>query len=88
MLYPKTNKYREVFSLNGIWTFKTVADDYEPTLECFGGSPMAVPASFNDIVTDKAVKDHEGKVLYETFFSVPLSAAKLYRLRIGATSHI
>ncbi|MBO6263716.1 MAG: hypothetical protein J6N93_05550 [Clostridia bacterium] len=49
---------------------------------------MAVPASFNDIVTDKAVKDHEGKVLYETFFSVPLSAAKLYRLRIGATSHI
>lgn len=87
MLYPKSNKYREVFSLNGIWTFKPVDDDFEPLTECMDGSPMAVPASFNDIVTDKAVKDHEGKVLYETFFSVPLSDAKLYRLRIGAASH-
>ena len=87
MLYPKRNKYRETFSLNGIWKFKTVDDDFSPKTECLDGQPMPVPASYNEIVTDKAQKNHEGKVLYETTFSFPIYENKLYRLRIGATSH-
>lgn len=87
MLYPKSNKYRELYNLNGIWRFRTVAEDYLPVEKMRGGGLMAVPASMNDIVTEKSVKDHVGKVLYETIFSFPVREDRLYRLRIGATSH-
>lgn len=87
MLYPKSNKYRDIYNLNGIWKFKTVAEDYLPTVKAEGASCMAVPASYNDIVTDRATKEHVGKVLYETVFSIPVRENMLYRLRIGATSH-
>jgi beta-glucuronidase len=87
MLYPKSNKYREVFSLNGIWKLKTVEDDFVPVHEIAEAQRIPVPASFNEIVTDKSLKDYEGKVLYETTFSFPVNQNKLYRLRIGATSH-
>lgn len=87
MLYPKSNKYRELFSLNGIWKFKTVSDDFIPADESADCQLLPVPASFNEIVTDKRIKNHEGKVLYERTFSFPVNQNKLYRLRIGATSH-
>lgn len=86
MLYPKSNTHRDVYNLNGVWRFCPVADSFIPSEPC-NGQPMAVPASFNDIVTDKTIKDHVGKVLYERQFSVPLRQDKIYRLRIGATSH-
>ena len=87
MLYPKTNAYRDVYDLNGIWNFKLVEEDYIPTTAADDTSFMAVPASYNDITTDKRVRDHVGKVLYERYFSVPVREGSLYRLRVGATSH-
>ena len=87
MLYPKSNKYRDVHNLNGLWKFKTVEEDYKPTCKAECASPMAVPASYNEIVTERAVKEHVGKVLFETTFSIPVREDRLYRLRIGATSH-
>ena len=87
MLYPKANLYRDVYNLNGIWGFKTVETDYLPMQKAKGCTPMAVPASCNDIVTDKAVKDYVGKFLFETTFSIPIRKDQKYRLRIGATSH-
>ena len=87
MLYPRSNKYRDVYTLNGIWRFKIVDDDYVPTAPAKDCSLMAVPASYNDIVTDRAAKEHVGKILYETTFTVPIRENRLYRLRIGATSH-
>ncbi len=87
MLYPKSNKYRDLYNLNGIWKFKTVSDDYVPENEAQDTSLMAVPASYNDIVTSKEIKDYVGKVLYETTFSIPVRDEKIYHLRIGATSH-
>ncbi len=86
MLYPQSNSYRDVCSLNGVWKFCPVADDFIPAHPT-DGQPMAVPASYNDIVTDKKLKDHVGKVLYERCFSVPVREGRIYRLRIGATSH-
>ena len=86
MLYPKMNQYRNVYHLNGIWKFKTVGDDFIPETELQDFQFMPVPASMNEIVTDKKVKDHEGKVVYETEFSCPVNQDALYRLRIGATS--
>ena len=83
MLYPKSNKYRTVYNLNGVWKFKTVEENYLPTYKATATSPMAVPASYNEIVTERAVKEHVGKVLYETTFSIPVNAEMVYRLRIG-----
>ncbi len=87
MLYPKSNPYRSVHNLNGVWKFKPVADDYIPSECAEDASPMAVPASMNEIVTERAVKEHVGKVLYERTFSLPIRQDMVYRLRIGATSH-
>ena len=87
MLYPKFNSYRDVYNLNGVWNYKTVEEDYIPTQKATGTELMAVPASCNDIVTDRKIKDHVGKYLFETTFSVPSRSGRKYRLRIGATSH-
>ena len=86
MLYPQSNIYRRVYSLNGIWNFQTVAEDYIPEKPCKNGRCMPVPASMNDITTEKSLRDYIGKVVYEREFSVPLDTDCEYRLRIGATS--
>ncbi len=87
MLYPRSNKYRDVYNLNGIWNFSTVKDDYVPKEAIRDYKLMPVPSSYNDLVTDKGLRDYEGMVLYEREFSIPKREGCLYRLRIGATSH-
>ncbi len=87
MLYPKMNAYRDLYTLNGIWGFKLVADDYLPTDVATNLSCMPVPASYNEIVVERKMRDYVGKVLYETEFSVPVRKDRIYRLRIGSTSH-
>ena len=87
MLYPQSNKYRDVYNLNGVWTFKTVDEDYSPANPIVAGAPIAVPASINDIVVDKASKDYVGKIVFEKIFSIPVRSEMKYHLRIGATSH-
>ena len=87
MLYPKSNKYRSVYNLNGIWNFNIIDENYIPIKPLDKYQKMAVPASYNDIVTERNVRDHVGKVVYETYFSIPLMKEKIYRLRIGAASH-
>ena len=88
MLYPQSNRFRRVCSLNGLWKFRTVADDYLPREAVADARLMAVPASYNEIVTEKPLRDYLGKVLYEREFFLPAPAAgeKVY-LRIGAASH-
>ncbi len=71
MLYPQSNKFRSTTSLNGIWNYKLVEDDYIPLNKAEKTFPMAVPASINDIVTDKRIAEYAGKVLFETEFSLP-----------------
>ena len=93
MLYPIENRVREVRSLDGIWRFKIDQHNsginqkwYAAPLE--DTVPMAVPASYNDLVTDQAIRDHVGYVWYETDFSVPLSwADKRVVLRFGSATH-
>lgn len=87
MLFPKLNAYRDVYNLNGVWGFKIIEDNYEPKTPATQLMKMAVPASMNELVTDKNIKEHVGKVLYEREFSVPVKTDTVYRLRIGATSH-
>lgn len=87
MLYPQSNKCRTTLNLNGIWEYKTVGDDYTPAEKATGTSPMAVPASINDIVTTRELVDYVGKVLFERDFSLPVEPGRTYRLRIGSASH-
>ena len=87
MLYPQSNKFRSTTSLNGIWNYKLVEDDYIPLNKAEKTFSMAVPASINDIVTDKRIADYVGKVLFETEFSLPQEKNKIYRLRISSASH-
>lgn len=87
MLYPQSNKFRSTTCLNGIWGYKLVNDDYTPVKKAVDTHPMAVPASINDIVTDKRIAEYVGKVLFETQFSLPQDKSKNYRLRIGSASH-
>lgn len=87
MLYPKSNKYRNVYNLNGIWDFSIIDESYNAAKPLEISSKMAVPASFNDIVTDKVIKDHVGRVVYETYFSIPVLDNQEYRVRIGSASH-
>ena len=87
MLYPKVNAKRDAYSLNGVWEYAFVADEYLPSEKNLKTKPMAVPASYNDILTDMATREYCGKVLYERAFSVPKRDDRVYRLRIGAASH-
>ena len=71
MLYPQSNEKRSVLNLNGVWNYKFVSDDFVPSEKSIDVSPMAVPASMNDILTDRDKANYIGKVLYEREFSLP-----------------
>lgn len=93
MLYPIENRVREVKCLDGIWNFRVDKDNvgleqrwYERPLR--DAVPMVVPASYNDLLTDGAERDHVGYVWYETVFAVPASwDGKRVVLRFGSAAH-
>lgn len=93
MLYPIENRVREVMGLDGIWKFRVDRKNcgiterwYEAPLQ--DTIPMAVPASYNDLLVDAEDKEHVGYVWYETFFSIPDSwDGKRIVLRFGSATH-
>lgn len=93
MLYPIENKVREVKNLSGIWNFKVDVNNiglqekwYEKPLTDV--MPMAVPASYNDMVTDAKIKEHVGYIWYEREFVIPNSwEDKRIVLRFGSATH-
>lgn len=93
MLYPIENEFREVKSLNGTWDFKVDFNEegftnkwQEKKLK--EPMAMAVPASYNDVVTDEKIRDHVGWVWYQRTFIVPFSwENKRIMLRFGSVTH-
>ncbi len=94
MLYPIENEVRQVKVLNGIWRFKKEtrfnqgADEkwYEKPLTDY--IEMPVPSSYNDITTDKELRDHVGFVWYEREFYIPNDwQNKRMVLRFGSATH-
>lgn len=85
LLYPHESETREVKSLDGLWSFlkaNSTANSSEAGKELwhlrelrYFGEPilMPVPASYNDITTDRTLRDHVGAVWYEKKFFVPAS---------------
>ena len=70
-----------------MWKFALVNENFEPKTSLTEYTLMPVPASMNDITTDKNIKNHVGKVVCETTFSLPVREKRAYRVRVGATSH-
>jgi beta-glucuronidase len=65
MLRPHDSSTRERKSLNGLWDFRLDAEGEGRAARWYSQSlpdslQMAVPASFNDIAADAAVRDYFG----------------------------
>jgi beta-glucuronidase len=91
-LYPQTNPYRQVISLDGFWDFQTDPQNVGVTKEWFrglpAGSPIAVPASWNDQFEE--LRDYCGIAWYQTQFDLPAGFAteRRVRLRFGSVNYI
>lgn len=88
MLYPVNNKKRFTQSLNGLWDFAFVSDDYLPTHPLKNPRLMGVPGSFNDVVTEIKEREYVGKVCYERLISLQdIKASDRFTIRVGAATH-
>ena len=94
MLYPIENEIRQIKGLTGIWKFKKDTRFEQGFEERWFEKPlteymeMAVPASYNDITTDKTLRDHIGWVWYERDFYIPNDwQDKRMVLRFGSVTH-
>ncbi len=70
MLRPQDTSTRERKNLDGLWDFaldpgRVGRDQSWAGAALAGARSMAVPASFNDVSTDAAVRDHIGPVWYQ-----------------------
>jgi beta-glucuronidase len=76
MLRPQDTTTRERKPLTGLWRFRLDTAGEGRSAEWFkrplaDAREMAVPASFNDIVADPAVREYFGDVWYQTTVRVP-----------------
>jgi beta-glucuronidase len=76
MLRPQDTSTRERKNLNGLWQFALDSAGEGRSGRWFSGAlsdarEMAVPASFNDIAADAAVRDYFGDVWYQRTVWVP-----------------
>jgi beta-glucuronidase len=76
MLRPQDTSTRERKGLNGLWQFALDPNAEGRTARWFAerlsdAREMAVPASFNDIAADAAVRDYFGDVWYQRTVWVP-----------------
>lgn len=76
MLKPQNSPNRELVNLDGLWDFK-VDFDRDAEQERWFAAPLVttleapVPASYNDIFADAAIRDHVGWVYYQRAVRVP-----------------
>ena len=93
MLSVRESRSRNVSCLDGLWDFSIDVDECGIDNRWFAGElpqrrAMPVPASYNDIVTDPAVRDHVGLVWYQRQVRVPrgLGNDRLI-VRFGSVTH-
>ncbi len=93
MLAPRDSRSRDCRRLDGVWRFRFDAGD-EGVRQGWWREPlpaareMAVPASYNDLVTDAAEREHVGDVWYQRDVWVPAAwAGQRIVLRCDAATH-
>ena len=93
MLRPQDTATRERKNLDGLWDFRIDRDGVGRDQNWQAGPlpvsrPMAVPASFNDLVLDKADREHFGDVWYATTARVPRGwAGQRISLYVESATH-
>lgn len=93
MLYPQSNDSRIVFSLDGVWNFRTAGEDSYPAQWTDAPLPeplpMAVPGSYNDQNDELNLRAHYGWAVYQRSFTVPsrLIVGQRMMLRFDAATH-
>jgi beta-glucuronidase len=93
VLAPRESRSRDCRRLDGLWRFRFDAGQegiagrwWETALP--GGREMAVPASYNDLVTETGEREHVGDVWYQRDVLVPaLWAGRRIVLRCDAATH-
>ncbi|MEQ0558231.1 beta-glucuronidase [Amycolatopsis sp. NEAU-NG30] len=90
MLKPRATPTRDLCNLDGLWGFAT--DDQagpDPWRSRLGlGLEVAVPASYNDLFADPAIRDHVGWVWYQRTVQVPRGwDGQRIVLRVDAATH-
>jgi beta-glucuronidase len=91
MLYPNDNEIREVKDLCGIWSFRVDARGEGRANRWYAEAlkdtvPMPVPASYNDLTQDAAVRDHVGEVWYERTFHAAAANGRRTVLHFGSAT--
>src|SRR4051812_6349132 len=93
MLRPQDNVAREAQQLDGLWDFAVDAAGTGRAQGWWRGrlpsaQPIAVPASYNDVLADKGVHDHVGDVWYQRSVHVPRGwAGQRVVLRFDSATH-
>ena len=90
MLKPQTSPTRELVNLDGLWRFALdPGTSHEPWRRPLD-TPLeaAVPASYNDLFADAAIRDHVGWVWYQRTVRVPRGwAGERVFVRVDAATH-
>jgi beta-glucuronidase len=93
MLAPRDSRSRHAQRLDGLWRFR-VDPGAEGSADRWwerplgGAREIAVPASYNDLVTDAAEREHVGDVWYQRDVRVPASwEGRRIVLRCDAATH-
>src|SRR4051812_41851968 len=90
MLKPRATASRDLVNLDGLWRFALETDATpEPWRGPLPGTlEVAVPASYNDLFVDRAVRDHVGRVWYQRQVRVPRGwHGERIVLRFDAATH-
>jgi beta-glucuronidase len=90
MLKPQPTATRELVSLDGLWRFApdTATSNTPWRAQLPGALEAAVPASYNDLFVDPAIRNHVGVVWYQRSMTVPRSwAGQRVILRFDAATH-
>jgi beta-glucuronidase len=92
MLRPRDTSTRESKSLDGLWRFALDDEGIGRAEEWWTGpligtAEAPVPASFNDIVPERGVRDHVGDVWYQRNVRVPRGWDGRIFLRFDSATH-
>jgi beta-glucuronidase len=93
MLRPQSTATRELLNLDGLWDFK-VDFNAEGFNQNWAAKPLdtkiqaPVPASYNDIFADTAIRNHVGWVFYQRTVRVPRGfAGERVNVRVDSATH-
>ncbi|MEY3846539.1 MAG: hypothetical protein RJA66_806 [Actinomycetota bacterium] len=93
MLRPQSTATRELLNLDGLWDFK-VDFNGEGFNQNWAAKPLdtklqaPVPASYNDLFADTAIRNHVGWVFYQRNVRVPRGfAGERVNVRVDSATH-